>query len=93
MTKYAGDPRRGLVPFGQMEGDIFLQVLLDLKREGWTEQAGKLESDMKARADLWKEQARGYRRVSRFPTLWDAEISKAGALLPKTKFGGIPGRT
>lgn len=57
MTKYAGDRRRGLVPFGQMEGDIFLQVLLDLTREGWTEQAGKLEADMKARADLWREQA------------------------------------
>jgi hypothetical protein len=60
MTRYASDRRRGLVPFGQMEGDIFLQILLDLQREGWKEQAAKLEADMKARADLWKEQAYPY---------------------------------
>ena len=60
MTKYASDRRRGLVPFGQMEGNIFLQVLLELKREGWTQQADALEAQMKARADLWKEQAFPY---------------------------------
>ncbi len=68
MTKYASDRRRGLVPFGQMEGDIFLEILLDLKREGWTEQAARLEASMKARADLWKEQA--YPFGSEMP--WDS---------------------
>lgn len=68
MTKYASDRRRNQVPFGQMEGDIFLEILLDLKREGWTEQAGKLEANMKARADLWKEQA--YPFGSEMP--WDS---------------------
>jgi hypothetical protein len=68
MTRYASDRRRGMVPFGQMEGDIFLAILLDLKREGWAQQADRLEADMKARADLWKEQA--YPFGSEMP--WDS---------------------
>jgi hypothetical protein len=40
--------------FGQMEGDIFLQVLADLKREGMKTQADNLEAKMRARADRWK---------------------------------------
>jgi Family of unknown function (DUF5695) len=56
MTKYA----QGLAVFGQMEGDIFLQILRDLKREGMTEQAASLESKMHSRADRWKEQAYPY---------------------------------
>lgn len=40
--------------FGQMEGTIFLMLLLDLHREGMTELAVALESVMKKRADLWE---------------------------------------
>ena len=40
-----------------MEGDIFLAVLSDLKREGWTEKAHDVESLMKERADRWKGEA------------------------------------
>ncbi len=43
--------------FGQMEGDIFLEILLDLKREGMNEQAAELEAKMKSRADRWNSQA------------------------------------
>ncbi len=40
--------------FGQMEGEIFLEILLDLKREGLTAQANEVEGLMKARADHWR---------------------------------------
>jgi hypothetical protein len=40
--------------FGQMEGSIFLLILLDLKKEGRTEAAQKLEALMKERALHWK---------------------------------------
>ena len=39
--------------FGQMEGSVFLYILLDLQREGFTEMASSLESEMKKRADHW----------------------------------------
>jgi len=52
MTKYA----EGYARFGQMEGDVFLQILLDLKREGWSAQAAALESQMRARADVWRQE-------------------------------------
>ncbi len=39
--------------FGQMEGTIFLMILLDLQREGMTELADSMEAAMKRRADLW----------------------------------------
>jgi hypothetical protein len=64
MTNFAAD----LGVFGQMEGDIFLQILTELKREGWTEQAGKLEAKMRARADRWKSEA--YPFGSEMP--WDS---------------------
>jgi len=64
MTKYAA----GYARFGQMEGDIFVQILLDLKREGMTEQAADLEAKMKARADRWRSQA--YPFGSEMP--WDS---------------------
>ena len=44
----------GLAQFGQMEGDIFVAILDDLKAEGKTAEAGQLEAAMKARADHWK---------------------------------------
>jgi len=56
MTKYA----QGLAVFGQMEGDIFLQILEDLKREGLNEQAADLEAKMRSRTERWKEQAYPY---------------------------------
>jgi hypothetical protein len=49
-----GKRRVEYVELGLMEGDIFLQVLQDLKREGWTDKALEVERLMKERADLWK---------------------------------------
>ncbi|QBQ41927.1 DUF5695 domain-containing protein [Sphingobacterium psychroaquaticum] len=40
--------------FGQMEGSIFLLILLDMKKEGLTNEAAKLEEVMKKRALHWK---------------------------------------
>jgi len=40
--------------FGQMEGSVFLYILLDLQREGFTEMAADLEEEMKKRADHWR---------------------------------------
>jgi len=47
----------GLAQFGQMEGDIFVAVLNDLKAEGKSAEATQLEAVMKARADHWKSEA------------------------------------
>ncbi len=49
-----GERRVGYVELGLMEGDIFLKVLQDLKREGWGEKAVEIERLMKERADRWK---------------------------------------
>lgn len=54
--------------FGQMEGDIFLQVLADLRREGMSAQAGDLEAKMRVRANRWKDEA--YPFGSEMP--WDS---------------------
>lgn len=40
--------------FGQMEGSIFLLILNDLRNEGLTQSANRLEAEMKKRADHWK---------------------------------------
>ncbi|HXF12063.1 MAG TPA: DUF5695 domain-containing protein [Terriglobales bacterium] len=64
MTNYA----QGLAEFGQMEGDIFLQILADLKLEGMKAQADDLEARMRSRADRWKSQA--YPFGSEMP--WDS---------------------
>jgi hypothetical protein len=40
--------------FGQMEGTIFYLILTDLKNEGLTEEAIKLENEMKKRANHWR---------------------------------------
>jgi hypothetical protein len=56
MTKYA----EGLAQFGQMEGDIFVQILKDLQREGMKTEADTLEATMRTRADKWKELAYPY---------------------------------
>jgi hypothetical protein len=64
MARFAGD----LAKFGQMEGDIFVAILNDLKAEGKTEEAAQLEAAMKARADHWKTEA--YPFGSEMP--WDS---------------------
>ena len=56
MTKYAGD----LGEFGQMEGDIFVEILNDLQREEMKTEADTLEAKMRERADKWKQQAYPY---------------------------------
>ncbi|HZT23376.1 MAG TPA: DUF5695 domain-containing protein [Verrucomicrobiae bacterium] len=47
----------GYVDTGLMEGDVFVKLLKDLQREGWTNQAAEIESQMKARAEVWKSRA------------------------------------
>lgn len=50
-------PRRmGYVNTGLMEGDIFVMLLKDLKREGMTQQAATIEAGMKRRADRWRQE-------------------------------------
>lgn len=58
----------GYARFGQMEGDIFLEILRDLKREGLSSLAEQLEGKMHARADRWKQEA--YPFGSEMP--WDS---------------------
>lgn len=54
--------------FGQMEGSVFLYILLDLQREGFTAMASSLEEEMKKRADHW--QSLDYPFGSEMP--WDS---------------------
>lgn len=54
--------------FGQMEGTVFVRLLYDLKAEGWTDKANRLEALMHARADLWATEA--YPFGSEMP--WDS---------------------
>jgi Family of unknown function (DUF5695) len=64
MTNFAAE----LAVFGQMEGDIFLEILSDLKREGWKEQADNLDAKMRTRAERWRKEA--YPFGSEMP--WDS---------------------
>ncbi len=64
MTSFASK----LAEFGQMEGTIFVQILLDLKREGMEKEASDLETKMRKRADRWK--ALAYPFGSEMP--WDS---------------------
>ena len=64
MTEFAP----GLARFGQMEGDVFLKILQDLKREGMTTEASHLEEIMRERADRWEQEA--YPFGSEMP--WDS---------------------
>ncbi|WP_158822848.1 DUF5695 domain-containing protein [Granulicella sp. S156] len=59
---------QGLAQFGQMEGDVFVAVLDDLRREGMTTEAATLEAAMRARAEVWQKQA--YPFGSEMP--WDS---------------------
>jgi hypothetical protein len=54
--------------FGQMDGTIFLLILQDLRREGWSAQADALETTMRERADHWR--SLGYPFGSEMP--WDS---------------------
>ncbi len=54
--------------FGQMEGTVFVLILEDLKREGWTQQAETFEAEMRKRAEVWK--ALAYPFGSEMP--WDS---------------------
>ncbi|HET6219834.1 MAG TPA: DUF5695 domain-containing protein [Acidobacteriaceae bacterium] len=54
--------------FGQMEGDVFVYILADLKREGMTAQANDLEAAMRKRAEHWKTEM--YPFASEMP--WDS---------------------
>jgi len=47
----------GYVNVGLMDGDIFVLLLEDLKREEWKEQGDYLEAAMKRRADRWNADA------------------------------------
>jgi Family of unknown function (DUF5695) len=47
----------GYVNVGLMNGDIFVYLLEDLKREAWKEQSEYLEGAMKRRADRWNADA------------------------------------
>ena len=49
--------RVGYTNVGLMGADVFVLVLDDMKREGWTEKVAALEARMKARADRWAGQA------------------------------------
>ncbi|WP_136162711.1 DUF5695 domain-containing protein [Sphingomonas flavalba] len=42
--------------FGQMEGDVFIDIIDDLRREGMMAQAGALEAAMRVRADAWAKE-------------------------------------
>jgi hypothetical protein len=56
------------VEFGQMEGDVFIDLIADLRREGRVDDAARLEALMKKRADHWKSLA--YPFGSEMP--WDS---------------------
>jgi Family of unknown function (DUF5695) len=64
MTNYARD----LAVFGQMEGSVFVAILMDLKREGMNQPAAALEEKMRERADRWRHEA--YPFGSEMP--WDS---------------------
>ncbi|MET0534796.1 MAG: DUF5695 domain-containing protein, partial [Steroidobacter sp.] len=54
--------------FGQMEGEVFVEILRDLKSEGLAAEAAQLEQAMRQRADVW--QAEEYPFGSEMP--WDS---------------------
>jgi hypothetical protein len=58
----------GQASLGQMEGTIFVNVLDDLRNEGETAKADKLEAAMRSRAEAWRQQA--YPFGSEMP--WDS---------------------
>ncbi len=73
--------------FGQMEGDIFLQILSDLKTEGMQQEAADLEAKMRVRADRWRKEA--YPFGSEMP--WDSTGQEE--VYAWTKYFGDPDKT
>lgn len=49
-----GWDRVGYWRLGLMDGSVFVALLDDLRREGWTEKADLIEARMRERADRWK---------------------------------------
>ncbi len=49
-----GDDVVGYWRLGLMDGSVFVALLDDLRREGWTEKANLIEARMRDRADRWK---------------------------------------
>lgn len=43
-----------LAQYGLMDGAVFLEILADLRREGWTKEADELEKYNKTRMAIWK---------------------------------------
>jgi hypothetical protein len=72
--------------FGQMEGTVFLEILLDLKREGWTTEAADLEAKMKSRAEIWKSKAYPFGSEMAWDSTGQEEV------YAWTKYFGDPGK-
>ncbi|HWD40673.1 MAG TPA: DUF5695 domain-containing protein [Fimbriimonas sp.] len=51
-----GNDRVGYWRLGLMDGDVFVGLLEDLRREGWTKEADLIEARMHERADRWKSE-------------------------------------
>jgi hypothetical protein len=60
--------------FGQMEGDVFIDILKDLKREGMTAQAEDVERLMKGRADHWRTLAYPFGSEMAWDSTGQAEV-------------------
>ncbi|USX22426.1 DUF5695 domain-containing protein [Oxalobacteraceae bacterium OTU3REALA1] len=60
--------------FGLMEGDVFLDILKDLKREGMTAEAADMESMMKRRADHWRTLAYPFGSEMAWDSTGQAEV-------------------
>ncbi|KAH0533648.1 hypothetical protein FGG08_007615, partial [Glutinoglossum americanum] len=52
-----GRDRVGYWRLGLMDGDVFVNLLDDLRREGWKEKADLIQARMQLRADRWKTEA------------------------------------
>ena len=54
MREHCGaDDYMHLAQYGLMDGTVFIEILKDLRREGWTEQADTYEAYMKERTAIW----------------------------------------
>ncbi|HZT41038.1 MAG TPA: DUF5695 domain-containing protein [Chthonomonadaceae bacterium] len=54
MGTHAGPPPGGLQQFGQMVGDVYLRIIEDCRREGWTKEANDLEGYERIRAEHFR---------------------------------------
>lgn len=60
--------------FGLMEGDVFLDILKDLQREGMTAEAADMEGMMKRRADHWRTLAYPFGSEMAWDSTGQAEV-------------------